>query len=331
MGGVSVRVQVRWLAGILLVAVGAAGWFGWRQAKWRQAFYVETTSQLIYQLDMAERSLVRSRESGNYQEKLEAMASAGGYLYAAQVEANALMKQMAPFRKGKPVYMPAHGVLDLIQYAQNLTPDLPDAALQKRIELLDGLGKALATGLPGRAGEPGNTYTMDVFQVKLDLPALRQSLNDYFRSLIEPGDVRPMPTFEDEPNKPTVTARRQGSDVVLRVEWTRSYQLFPRDWEGRWVLARLAGGGAVTATSDAGIQQRMGMGAFEPVETVTLTADQHEAWKDRLPAGWTVGSYVVIRLPEGLNQTVTVRGTEGELHLLRPRSGENAAVLPVQP
>lgn len=325
------RVEAKWLAGVLVVAVAAAGWFGWRQAKWRQAFYVETTSQLIYQLDMAERSLVRARESRNYQEKLEAMATAHGYLVMAHVESNALMKQMAPSRKGKPVYMPELAVPMLIQYARNLSPDLPDAAVKERIELLDGLGQALAAGLPGRAGQPGQMFTMDPLQVEFDLPELRQRLDDYFRPMMGTGEFTHMPTFEDEPNQPTVTARRQGSDVVLRVEWERSYKLFPHDWDGYWVLARPAAGGAVTVTTDAGKQQRMGTGAFEPAETATLTAEQHEAWKDRLPAGWTAGSYAVIRVPVGLPQTQTLRGAQGELFWLRPRSGEKAVLLPVAP
>lgn len=327
------RVQARWLAGVLAVAVAvaAAGWFGWRQARWRQAFYAETTSQLVYQLDMAERSLVRARESGNRQEKVEAMGAAHGYLVAAHVEANALMKQMAPFRQGKPAYMPQFGVAQLIQYARSLSPDLPDAAVQRRIELLDGLGNALAAGLPGDYGKPANAFHMDPFQAKVDLDQLKQSLDQYFAAMVQPGDYTRLPTFEDVPNKPAVTARQQGSDMVLRVEWERTYKLFPYDWEGYWVLARPAAGGAVTVTSDAGTQQRMGAGAFEPVETVTLTAEQHEAWKNRLPPGFEAGSYAVIRLPDGLPQTLTLRGTQGELFWLRPRSGETAVLLPMTP
>lgn len=325
------RVQARWLAAGMVLAVATAGWFGWRQAQWRRAFYVETTGQLIYQLDMAERSLVRARESGNRQEKVEAMATAHGYLVTAHIEANALMKQMAPFRKGKLVYMPSHAVVDLIQYARNLSPDLPDAAVSKRIDLLDGLGKALASGLPDKAGEPGHIFAIDPFQVKFDQPALKQRLQDYFQSMNPPEHWPRVPIFEDEPNKPTVTVRQQGSDLLVRVDWAQTYSTFPFDWDGYWLLARPASGSAVTVTSDAGKQHRMEMGAFEPFESDMLTPEQHEAWKDRLPPGWEAWSYAVIRVPAGLPQTLTLHGVQGELFWLRPRSGEKAVQLPVSP
>jgi hypothetical protein len=327
----SVRVQTRWVAGVLVIAVAAAGWFGWRQAQWRQRFYVETVNQLIYHLDMAERNLVRARETTSYQEETEAMATAFGYLISAHVESAALMRQMAPPRKGQPLYMPDHAVTMLIQYARNLSPDMPDAAVQKRIELLDGLEQALANGLSGVQGEPGYTFALDPLTMRVDVPVLKESLQDYFQAMNPPEHWPRVPTFEDDPNMPALSARRQGSDVVVRADWTRTYKLFPYDWEGYWILARPAAGSAVAVTSDAGPQQRMGTGAFEPAETDTLTADQHEAFRDRLPSGWTAGSYVIVRIPDGLAQTLTLRGAQGELFWLRPRSSEKAVLLPVAP
>jgi hypothetical protein len=324
-----VGTQAKWLAGVLVVALAAAGWFGWRQARWRQIFYVEITSQLIYDLDMAERDLVRARETGNYQEKVEAMATAHGFLVSAHMEAEALLKQIAPFRKGEPIYIARPAMALLIQYARNLSPDLPGAAVQKRIELLDGLGKALAAAIPGGEGKPGYAFAMDPLQYRVDVPALKQSLADYFETMVKPDDYTRMPRFEDEPNQPEISASREGNDVVIRVDWTQTFKTFPHDRADIWVLVRpRTAGSAVTATSDAGKQQRMVSGAFEPVEAVTLTADQHEAWKDRLPPGWSAGSYTVIRLPEGLPQTVTLRGAGGgEVYLLNPRLGEKAQEL----
>jgi hypothetical protein len=326
-----VRVQARWWVGSLIIAVAAAGWFGWQQSQWRQRFYVETVNQLIYHLDMAERNLVRARETTSYQEETEAMATAFGYLISAHVESSALMKQMAPFRKGKPAYMPEHAVPMLIQYARNLSPELPDAAVQRRIELLDGLEQALAASLSGVQGEPGYTFTLDPLTMRVDVPVLKESLQDYFQAMNPPEHWPRVPTFEDEPNTPALSARRQGSDVLLRADWARTYKLFPYDWEGYWILARPAAGSAVAVTSDAGVQQRMGTGPFEPVETVALTADQHEALKNRLPSGWTAGSYTIIRISDGLPQTLTLRGIEGELFWLRPRSSEKAVLLPIAP
>jgi len=315
----------RWLAVALVAALAVAGWLGWQQARWRQLYYADVTGQVIYDVDMARRALVRASETSDYEQKREAMANAASYVESAYNGSIALFGRMAPFRKGRPSYMPAHYVPAVFEYVRQLTPDLPDTAVQKRIDLLDGLEKALKAGQTETWVPPTQAYRVDV-------PRLKQSLDEFFRTIPRGGEPSAMLRFSDDPNRPTVTATRHGSDVVeLRVDWSQRWQVFPPFLPGYFVLVRPGAGAQVS--SDAGSQPRMGSGPLAPFELVQWSAELHDGFKNRLAADWGYGSYTVIRIPEGLPQTLTFRlpeGTEPSLWLLRPGSGELAEPIPVR-
>jgi hypothetical protein len=312
------------MAAALVVVVAAASWLGWREAQWRQAYYADTTGQLIYQVEMAHRQLVRAQETRVYQEKLDALATAHGYLVSAQVQANPLLERIAPPRKGRPAYMPFFYVPMLLQYAWDLTPDLPDQALQRRTELVSGLEQALKASLTDRTVKPGSAHVVDTARLK-------QSLDDFFVALSPSSEMRSHLRFEDDADRPTVTARQKGSEVLIRFEWTRTLQTFPYSLRGYLLLIRPGTGVAVS--SDAGQLERMGQGASEPFTVMEADGNLHELVKGSLPEGWSTGTYMAVRIPEGLPQSLTLQlpgSSRPDLLLLRQSSGEAATPIPVE-
>lgn len=313
-----------WLALALAVSVAAGGLLGWRGAQWRQAYYAERTGGLVYDLDMAHRHLVRAAAAESDQVKLDAMATAFGFLVSAQAEAEPLLERMAPSRRGRPVYMPKHYVPLLIQYARSLSPDMPQAALQRRIDLVGGLTAAFKEGLSDQRVAPG-------LHPAVDMDRLLGSLERFFDSF-PPGEEPQVPLrFADEPNPYTLTARRSGSDVVIRLDWGRTYRLFPYDLAHPLLLVRAGDG--VTVTSDVGDQPRMGADPLPPYTVRASDADLHDLVAESLPADWTPGSYTVIRVPEGLPQRLTLRLPEGagaSLLFLDPLTGGQAVAIPVE-
>lgn len=314
------------LAAALVIAVALVGWLGWRERAWRQAYYAETTGQLIYHVEMAHQQLVRARESQVYQQRLEALSTAHGYLVPAHIEAHALLNRIAPNRKGRPTYMPGHYVPMLLQYARDLSPDLPDSALRRRIDLLDNLLRSLKAGLTDRPVTGGLSTAYEV-----DTAALKQSLDELFHSMAAGTLPESLLHLEDEPLQPSKTARQQGGELQVQIDWPHTYQLFPHSMPGQLILVRPGAG--LEIASDAGSQQRMGEGTVQPFTRLDA-GSLHDTIGPTLPPDWTPGSYAVIRVPEGLPQQLTLRPPGGSrptlLLLRRLGSRENAVAIPLQ-
>lgn len=311
----------KWLIAVLVVAVAMAGWFGWRGSQWRQAYFADTIGQLTYDVEMAHRQLVRARDTRVYQQKVDAMATAYGYLVSAHAGGWNALERMAPSRPGRPASIPTMYVPMLLQYARDLSPEMEHQALQRRIDLLDGLARALRAGRTDRVAKPGLSFAVDTGKLK-------RSLEEYFNAMPQPEDGPRLLRFEDEPNKPHLTARWQGSEVKLGVDWDHTYRLFPNSAPSRLLLVRPS----AEVRSDADQQERMGAGPLAPFTVEERQAELHQVIKEQLPEGWTEGTYKAIRIPEGLPQNLTLQlsgGAAPELLLVAPGSGTEAVPIPI--
>ncbi len=132
--------------------------------------------------------------------------------------------------------------------------------------------------------------------------------------------------FEDEPNPPEATALLLNGEVQIRLNWRHTYRLFPDTKHQYMLLVR--SGSDLAVRSTAGPQVRMGVGPFDPFTIETVDESLHELIQPALPADWPMGSYQVIRIPEGLPQTLTFRapaGAQPSLRLWQPGRDEPAA------
>lgn len=315
------QLREKWLVAALVAVIAVAGWFGWRSAQWRQVYFADTIGQLTYDVEMARRQLVRARDSATYQQKVDAMATAHGYLVSAQAASGSVLERLAPSRQGRPAYMPGMYVPMLLQYARDLTPDLESQALQKRIDLLEGLEAALKAGRTDRLVRHSLSYYVNP-------STLKRSLDDYFQAMPHPEGGPRVLHLADEPNTPTLSAGGIGTDVWLRVDWRHTFRLFPHSAPSRLLLIRPT----ADVRSDAGAQERMGAGALAPFTVAENQAELHARIKPQLPEGWGSGDYVAVRIPEGLPQTLTLRfrgGASPELLLVDLRSEAPAVPIPI--
>lgn len=313
--------QPRWLSVALIAILAVGGWVGLQQIRWRDLYYAHATAHLIYDVNMAHRALVRASRTSDYGEKREAMANAESYMVSAHYGSIGLLNRMAPPRKGHPTYMPANYIPAVFQYVRQLTPDLSDAEVQNRVVLLDGLEKTLKSGQT-------KTWLPQTQAFRVDVPALKESLDRYFRALPKGDDPGMFLEFGDQPNKHTVTASRQQHGVDVRVQWARTWKLFPRTPAGYFVMVRPGAG--VEVTSDVGQQPRMGGDPLAPFDFVEWSAELHEGFRRFLPPDWVHGSFAILRIPEGLPQTLTIRLPDGGLpSLLLFRPGSNDPAVPI--
>ncbi len=316
--------MTRWLAALLVLVTAAAGWLGWREYQWRQTYFAEMTGELIYHVEMARRQLTRAREAQDYEQRLDALSAAHAYLVPAQKQAYTLLERLVPVKPGQRAFMPTTDAPMLLQWARELSPDMPDEALARRVDLVGGLEQALRAGLGDTVVQPG-------FAFQVDNTKLKRSLEGYFGSLAD-GITRPaVLTFEDLPNLATASAKREGDQVHIQLDWAHTYRLFPPTGVSQLILVRPGAG--IQVASSAGTQQRMGRGTLEPFTAVDPGDGLHGAIEGALPADWSVGSYMAIRVPEGLAQTLALRlpaGARPEVLRLRLGSGERAVPIPVR-
>lgn len=289
----------KWLALTLVLTLGAGGWLAWQQRTWQQRFYADTAGLTLENLQWAHRDLQRASTLTDRERKAEAMAAASAHLNAAFSASMRLFGTMFPFRKGQAAEMTPHAVYALLQYARDLSPDLPAYQVARRAELVGGLAGAFRAGFT-------EEWTAVYESGRLDRTRLMTSLKGFLAPHAKAfGDFPAQVRFDDPPVGVSIQPNLEGNTLTLRIAWNHTYRLFPRPRHD-FLLIRTAARPEVR--SNQGMQDQLSTPATIPPfsDTVIEAEVRERLFGPLLPSGWTPESYQVIGILPGLNQTLTL-------------------------
>lgn len=303
----------KWLAAALAFALVAAGWLYWQQRTWQHRFYVDTAGLTLQNVRWAHTALLKASEADSRERKAESMANAQAHLNAAFSASMRLFDTMFPSREGQVVPQTPNYIYALLQYARDLSPDLPPQQVARRTELLGGLAGALEAGFT-------EEWTGLFESGRLDRDRMMTALKTFMAPHEKSVDgFPPRVRFDDPPVPVSIRPRLEGSTLTLRMTWDHTYRIFPRP---RHDFLLIRSGTISDLGSDQAIQDSLGsMRSIRPFSRdVTDPAARDRLFGTLVPAGWTPESYSVVGILPGLNQTLTLTlpaGTTPELLLVQ--------------
>ncbi|HWI64396.1 MAG TPA: hypothetical protein VNT75_21355 [Symbiobacteriaceae bacterium] len=266
----------------------------------------ETLYLTLWNLDLAGRDLEQAATASSPERRAEAMARAQGHLVSAMHAVDRTAHVLFPDFPPPPEYLNLPTTSNnLLNVCTELTPEMTAGELTLRREMLVALQSGILKGIDGNWTGPD--WSVD-----------RKRLIREWQAALKPYEVQERNTAyfvpPEGPIPATVTtARLPDGRLEVKVDWERSYRVFPRPQQHFLVIySRVSDVKSTAAPKQDALGRVAAYDSFTAQENPFSMLD----WL-KLPSAreMQTNTFTVIGVLEGLPQTLTMTVQSGEARI----------------